>query len=417
MLYKFIEKLNKINNHPYHYISPLVYSIGDACEQISICSSKIKNKKIIILYPFIFNKFLRFKMCNKYLFHSLKINSFENKKNIFIIFINFLLNIEFFFKRIRFLFISKITKKKSEYDSFPLVGIHSLYEQNFIKQNFETIKPHDVSQLNLSLKKDDNVFCERILNNEKIPYENIVCVHVRDSGYKNDSGRKPYRNSNINNYIDMIKYLINKNYFVVRMGNSSANKINFTNKNFFDYAQSSINSDVMDLYLTSKCKFFVATQSGILDTAHMFNKPILMTNMNEIFCSYPLKKNDRGIFKTIKITGQNTSLNLLDYIKMDYSKHNLMKEVSEFDFEENSPEELYESILEFENIYKDKNYNLSENQLKINKIVKNRFNNSLYKELINVSDPFYKFENSKMAFFVKSTKGSLCNHYLRKIFQ
>lgn len=417
MLYKFIEKLNKINNHPYHYITPLVYSIGDACEQISICSSKIKNKKIIVLYPFIFNKFLRYKMCNKSLFHSLKINSFENRKNTFTIFINFLLNIEFFFKRIRFLFISKITKKKSEYDSFPLVGIHSLYKQNFIKQNFDDIEPHDFSQQNLSLKKDDDIFCEKILNNKKIPCENIVCLHVRDSGYKNDPGRKPYRNSNINNYIELIKYLINKNYFVVRMGKRSANTINFTDKNFFDYTQSHINSDVMDLYLISKCKFFVATQSGILDTAHMFNKPILMTNMNEIFCSYPLKKNDRGIFKTIRIKGQNTSLNLLDYIKMDYSKHNPIKEISEFDFEENSPEDLYDSIVEFENIYKGENYNLSENQLKINKIIKSRFNNSLYKDLMNVPDPFNKIENSKMAFFVKSIKGSLCNNYLKKIFK
>ncbi len=417
MFYKFIEKLNKIKKYPYYYISPLVYSIGDACEQISISSSKIKNKKIIILYPFILKNFLKYNMCNKYLFHSLKINSFENNKNFSTVLINFLLNIEFFFKRINFLFISKITKKKSEYDSFPYVGIHSLYKQNFIKQNFDDIEPHDVSQLNLSLKNDDNIFCENVLNKEKIPYKNMVCLHVRDSGYKRDSKRKPYRNSNINNYIELIKYLINKNYFVVRMGNSSANKINFADKNFFDYSQSNINSDVMDLYLISQCKFFVATQSGILDTAHMFNKPILMTNMNEIFCSYPLKKNDRGIFKTIKIKDQNTSINLLDYIKMDYSKHDPMKEILEFDFVENSPEQLYESILEFENLYRSENYYLSTNQLKINKMIKSRFDISLYKNITNVSDPFNKIENSKMAFFVRSTKGSLCNHYLDKIFK
>ena len=74
------------------------------------------------------------------------------------------------------------------------------------------------------------------------------------------------------------------------MGDNSSKKFNFSDKNFFDYAHSDINSNLMDLYLINKCKFYIATQSGIMDTAYMFNKPTLVTNMNEIFCSYPLKK-------------------------------------------------------------------------------------------------------------------------------
>ena len=32
---------------------------------------------------------------------------------------------------------------------------------------------------------------------------------------------------------------------------------------------------------------------------HMFNKPILLTNMCELYTSFPRKKIDRGIFKKI----------------------------------------------------------------------------------------------------------------------
>ncbi len=70
---------------------------------------------------------------------------------------------------------------------------------------------------------------------------------------------------------------INKPFFF------HANDTIFTDKNFFDYTQSHINFDVMDLYLISKCKFYVGTQSGILDLAYMFNKPVLTTNMCELF--------------------------------------------------------------------------------------------------------------------------------------
>ena len=46
----------------------------------------------------------------------------------------------------------------------------------------------------------------------------------------------------------------------------------------------------MDLYLIKNCSFYIGTQSGPMDTAYLFNKPVLMTNMCEIFASLPRKK-------------------------------------------------------------------------------------------------------------------------------
>lgn len=417
MFYKLIEKLNNSKKHPYYYISPLVYSIGDACEQITITSMKIKNKNIVVLHPIIFKNFLNYKLCNKFLFKNLKINSFNKKKNFFIFIIKFFLNLEFLFRRIRFLFLSKlINLKKIEYDSFPYVGIHSIYNENFVKPNFNEIESSDFSKVNIILENQKISFCEKILNEEKIPLENIVCLHVRDSGYKKDTNKKSYRNSNIKNYIELIKYLTNKNYYVLRMGDSTANFFDFSGKNFYNYSHSKISSGLMDLFLISKCKFFIGNQSGLLDTAYMYNKPTLTTNMCEIFCSYPRKSSDRGLFKKMKVKGEDKHINLIDYIKMDYSKHDPESEVLDFEFIENSPEELYESIVEFENLYKSKNFYLSKNQNKINEIIKKRFDETIYKDIVNVPENFNKLENSKIAFWVKSSKGSLCETYLKNIF-
>ena len=101
---------------------------------------------------------------------------------------------------------------------------------------------------------------------------------------------------------------------------------------------------------------------------------------------------------------------------MDYSKHDPESEVLDFEFIENSPEELYESIVEFENLYKSQNFYLSKNQNKINEIIKKRFDETIYKDIVNVSENFNKLENSKIAFWVKSSKGSLCETYLKNIF-
>ena len=135
MFYKLIEKLNRSKKHPYYYISPLVYAIGDACEQINITSMKIKNKRIVILFPRIFKFFFKYKLCNESLFENFSISSLKIHNRIFIKIINFFLNLEFFFRRIKFLFLSKIIKlNKTEYDSFPYVGIHSLYNKYFVKK-------------------------------------------------------------------------------------------------------------------------------------------------------------------------------------------------------------------------------------------------------------------------------------------
>ena len=101
---------------------------------------------------------------------------------------------------------------------------------------------------------------------------------------------------------------------------------------------------------------------------------------------------------------------------MDYSKHDPERGVTDFEFIENSPEELYESIVEFENLYKSQNFNLSKNQNKINEIIKKRFDEKIYKDIVSVSENFNKLENSKIAFWVKSSKGSLCETYLKNIF-
>lgn len=417
MFYKLIEKLNNSKNHPYYYITPLVYAIGNASEQIMISSLKIKNKKIIILFPTIFKNFFKYEMCNKYLFNSLKINSFQSGKSFMKIIVNLIMNIEFFFRKIKSQFFSKIFKlKKNEYDNFPHVGIHTIYKKNFIKETFDEIEPIDLSNLNISLNKEKKLICEKILDNKKIPLNNIICLHVRDSGFKKDFNRKLYRNSNINNYLELIKYLIDKNYYVIRMGDHTSAKINFSNKNFLDYSRSEVNSRLMDLFLISECKFFVGNQSGIMDTAYMFNKPTLTTNMCEIFTCYPRKINDRGLFKKIKLKSHDTYLNLVDYIHMDYSKHDAENEVFDFDFYENSPEELYDSIVEFEKLHVLKEYTLSENQKKINEIIKKRFKASLYKEMLKSNDTFIQLENSKAALWVNSFKGSFCKSYLKKSF-
>ena len=415
MFSKLIEKLNNSKYSKYFFVTPLVYAIGDACEQIVITSLKIKNKKIIILFPFFFKKLLNYQICNKYLFENLIINNSNNSVKSLRFFLNMLINLEFIIKRSYFILFSKLLKfKKEKIFEFPSIGIHQIYKRDLIKKNFDNINEINISKCNISLSEEKKTTCRAILYKENIFGKKIVCLHVRDGGYKKDHERKSYRNSNILNYTELINYLIKKNYFVIRMGDKSSIKYNFSNNFFLDYAHSNINSRLMDIFLISECKFFVGTQSGILDLAYMFNKPVLTTNMCEMYCSYPRKINDRGVFKKIKIKKTGQSLSLKDYIKMDYSKHNPEIEQKDFFYVENTPKELYESIVEFENLYCSAKFSLSHSQNEINKLIKDTFRDKYYSNLLKTDKIFDKMENGKIALWIKSFKGSLCESNLKE---
>ena len=70
-------------------------------------------------------------------------------------------------------------------------------------------------------------------------------------------------------------------------------------KYFIDYPFTNLKSEIMDLYLLQICHFYIGTPSGPMDTAYLFNKPILLTNLYDIYPSFPRKRNDRGVFRKI----------------------------------------------------------------------------------------------------------------------
>ena len=110
-----------------------------------------------------------------------------------------------------------------------------------------------------------------------------------ESFYK-DGDRRPYRNSNINNYIELIKLLIQKDYTVFRLGSRPLSKLHFNDKNFIDYPNSELKSDIMVVAI-KECEFYVGTPSGPLDTkAYLFEKPVLVTNLYDLYPEFSEKK-------------------------------------------------------------------------------------------------------------------------------
>ena len=97
-----------------------------------------------------------------------------------------------------------------------------------------------------------------------------VCIFQRDSNYlyKKEGKSQEDRNcrdANINTMIPSIKYLIEKGYYVIRVGAHAENKVSYKNKMFIDYPFTKYVSDFNDIYIIANSSFLVGSTSGICD--------------------------------------------------------------------------------------------------------------------------------------------------------
>ena len=418
MIYYFLNRLNHWKRFPYFFVTPLVYAIGSACEEINIAYSfsKKTNKKIFVLNVYFFQKILKYRVCNNSLFEDLKFEDYTKLEKSIKYAVNFLLNIEFIFRRFFVLILKNFYRGDLSKYNFPIIGFEQMINIDKKKLNpkknifidYSQIKKINFIKNNIDLETIKNQYCINKLNFLNIPFDRLVLLHVRDEKYRNDKDRRSYRNSNINSYIESIKHLINQNYFVIRVGRYPSKEILFKDKNFFDYATSNIQEDILDIFLMKNCKYFIGTQSGIFDMAQLFNKPILVTNMVELFCSYPLKINDRGIFK--KIYHRGRQLNIADYIKYDFEYHNPTNHIKDLSFEDNSDEEIYYSLTEF--LDAQKIPALSKIQKNFNKFLLNEHMNHYEKSPKKL---FTIYSSYKVVRLVKDKQGCLTNVNLKKL--
>lgn len=138
--------------------------------------------------------------------------------------------------------------------------------------------------------------------------EEFVCFSARDNKYRTEVMKfktdvqdmsSRFRNAPVSNYRMAMEGLQERKFQAVRMGAMAESRIDWNNT--IDYA-SDYRSEFMDVFLFSKCKFFVSTPSGIQALAQLFSKPLVSTDVTvlsqrtdyELFLS---RERDLAIFK------------------------------------------------------------------------------------------------------------------------
>ena len=105
----------------------------------------------------------------------------------------------------------------------------------------------------------------------------FAALHVREGNFGEHRVAEPFRDANHRTYLDAVTAITKRGGWVVRLGDSSMSRLP-TMSNVFDYANSKLKCDWMDVFLCAAARFMVGTSSGPATISRAFGVPIAMTN-------------------------------------------------------------------------------------------------------------------------------------------
>ena len=141
------------------------------------------------------------------------------------------------------------------------------------------------SKPTLSFTKEQNIQGHNLAKNMGIDKDDwFVCIHNRSAMYlktirpTDDFSYHNLRDCSFEMLYESAKLIMDKGGKCIRMNSGEQNKLSINApSNIIDYA-GKWQSDFMDIYLPSKCKFFIGGPSGLLSVPHIFNVPVGATN-------------------------------------------------------------------------------------------------------------------------------------------
>ena len=173
------------------------------------------------------------------------------------------------------------------------------------------------------------------------PDDWFVALHTRWSG----EGLEQERNVDINSYREMVEWIIGQGGFVFKVGLPDLQTMNFEHPQYIDYSNSREQNEVLDIFLSSSCRLFVATSSGLSHLAMSFGAPVLHTNITNLGV-YPFYPKSKFIPK-IRI-GFNNAQRAFSYDLQSgfYDVDHVDKSIRNYTTRDNNSEEILDACIE-----------------------------------------------------------------------
>lgn len=213
---------------------------------------------------------------------------------------------------------------------------------------------HAVDQ-QIKLLRDEELYAEDCLKEFGFNKDDkFICIISRDEAYKRKIDHKRdwsyhnYRDSDIDNYKEAAIQLAEIGYFVFRIGAIAEKEFDVSNDKVIDYSSSNVQSDLLDVYLVSKCTFIIIGESGISSLAMSFRVPIVFVNLSAIEYILTNNTNIISIAKKMWLRKEERYLGYDEIFKKGIGRFLKSQDYNEFgiDLIENTPDEITDVAME-----------------------------------------------------------------------
>lgn len=144
---------------------------------------------------------------------------------------------------------------------------------------------YEFSKQHFFLNQEEQATGQAFLGEHGINPEKFVCLLCRDSAYMNqhqpdeDWSYHDYRDVDIATYLPALEALTDQGYHVLRMGAAVHQSLTSENPRILDYANNGMRTELLDIFLSATCTFFISNGSGLDGIAKMFRRPIVYVNL------------------------------------------------------------------------------------------------------------------------------------------
>ena len=173
-----------------------------------------------------------------------------------------------------------------------------------------------------------------------------VPVLARDNSYlkhiAEPTVQDSYRNDDINTYVPAMEFLAD-DWKVIRMGSVVHNKLKTAHPNILDYSNSGKRNELLDVYLSAQCKFFLSCGTGLDAIASCcFRRPVLYVNLIPPANAPILKPGSIFIPKKYWHTREERYLTLTELLYSDIGHWSAPSRLNPLDIvvHDNTPEEI-----------------------------------------------------------------------------
>ncbi|MBI3565980.1 MAG: TIGR04372 family glycosyltransferase [Elusimicrobia bacterium] len=343
---------------PFVFLTPCISVIGNCSEEIlfGLIRARREGKKLIILYPFELPWKFRFPLTNREVFDLSSPHRADLPAPLFLL-ARLALTVVFGSFRALSLVLGKLLGRWAHLPgrfTHPTLGGTTLWKPDEEPAEFrwdvvERYRWTEAVQkpLTVGLRPEKLERARALAREMGIPDGAwFAGLHVREGGFYGDHQASACRNATIANYFPLIREITRRGGWVVRLGDKSMTPLPPMER-VIDYPHTRFKSDLMDMHLLSACRFYVGMSSGILDTAFLFQRPMLIANMTNMTFVYPRRPEDRGLPKHVFSKSKGRFLSLREILEAPWEAQHFRDLGADFEMHENSPEELREAIVEF----------------------------------------------------------------------